>query len=164
MQETRHFLNIHDRFTRDTWFRKTMLELGRTEEVIREMDKLGSEDHTHIATEEELNVYRGNWWIRSNFVGSDTMPIRHRPDFKQALSTLHCIASIKQRIKRTTKIGRKALPPRGGNGKIPGGIPHLRHHRDDGLNTDGAGEPSKISESSIYSWHESHNEFGAKLQ
>ena len=66
-----------------------MLELGRTEEVIREMDKLANEDHTHIATEEELNVYRGNWWIRSNFVGSDTMPIRHRPDFKQALSTLH---------------------------------------------------------------------------
>ena len=26
--------------------------------------------------------------MRSNFVGSDTMPIRHRPDFKQALSTL----------------------------------------------------------------------------
>ena len=85
----RGYLNIHDRFIRDTWFRKTMLELGRTEEVIREMDKLANEDHTYIATEEELNVYRGNWWIRSNFVGSDTMPIRHRPDFKKALSTLH---------------------------------------------------------------------------
>ena len=85
----RGYLNIHDRFIRDTWFRKTMLELGRTEEVIREMDKLANQDHTHIATEEELNVFRGNWWIRSNFVGSDTMPIRHRPHFKQALSTLH---------------------------------------------------------------------------
>ena len=31
-----------------TWFRKTMLELGRTEEVIREMDRLANEDHTHI--------------------------------------------------------------------------------------------------------------------
>ena len=84
----RQFLSIHDRFIRDTWFRKTMLELGRTEEVILEMDKLANEDHTHIATEEELNVYRSNWWIRSNFVGSDTMPIRHRPDFKEASSTL----------------------------------------------------------------------------
>ena len=85
----RQFLSIHDRFIRDTWFRKTMLELGRTEEVIREMDKLAYEDRTHIATEEEeLNVFRSNWWIRSNFVGSDTMPIRHRPDFKEALSTL----------------------------------------------------------------------------
>ena len=52
------------------------------------MDKLANEDHTHHATEEELNVYRSNWWIRSNFVGSDTMPIRHRADFKEALSTL----------------------------------------------------------------------------
>ena len=83
----RQFLSIHDRFIRDAWFRKTMIELGRTEEVIREMDKLANEDHTHIATE-ELNVYRSNWWIRSNFVGSDTMPIRHRADFKEALSTL----------------------------------------------------------------------------
>ena len=56
-----------------------MLELGRTEDVIREIDKLANEEHTHIATEEELDVYRGNWWIRSNFVDSDTMPIRHRP-------------------------------------------------------------------------------------
>ena len=84
----RGFLSIHDRFIRDARFRKTMIELGRTEEVIREMDKLANEDHTHIATVEELNVFRGNWWIRSNFVGSDTMPIRHRPDFKEALSTL----------------------------------------------------------------------------
>ena len=71
------------------WFRKTMIELGRSEEVILEMDRLTNEDHTHIATEEEIDVFRGNWWIRSNFVGSDTMPVRHRPDFKKALSTLH---------------------------------------------------------------------------
>ena len=32
----RKYRNIHDRFIRDTWLRKTMLELGRTEEVIRE--------------------------------------------------------------------------------------------------------------------------------
>ena len=127
----RQFLSIHDRFIRDTWFRKTMLELDRTEEVIREMDKLANEDHTHIATEEELNVYGGNWWIRSNFVGSDSMPIRHRPDFKEALSTL--------------KIGGKALPHLGGNGEIPGGIPHLRHHHDDGLDTLGAVNPPSMA-------------------
>ena len=84
----REFLSIHDRFIRDARFRKTMIEMGRTEEVIREMDKLANEDHTHHATEEKINVYRGNWWIRSNFVGSDTMPVRHRADFKEALSTL----------------------------------------------------------------------------
>ena len=70
----KRFLNIHNRFIRDTWFRKTIIELDRTEEVIREMDKLANEDHTHHANEKEINVYRSNWWIRSNFVGSDTMP------------------------------------------------------------------------------------------
>ena len=48
-------MSIHDRFIRDARFRKTMIEFGRTEEVIREMDKLANEDHTHHATE-ELNV------------------------------------------------------------------------------------------------------------
>ena len=62
-----------------------------------------------------------------------------------------------------TKIGGKALPHLGGNGKIPGGIPHLTHHHDDGLDTDGAGKPAKISKWSIYLWNESHNEFGAKI-
>ena len=31
--------NIHDRFIRDTWFRKTMIDRGRSEEVILEMHK-----------------------------------------------------------------------------------------------------------------------------
>ena len=66
-----------------------MIELGRSEEVILEMHRLANEDDIHIATEEEIDVFRGNWWIRWNLVNSDTMPIRHRPDFKKALSTLH---------------------------------------------------------------------------
>ena len=103
----RGYSNMHDRFIRDTWFIKTMLELNRTEEVIREMDKLANENHTHIATEEELDVYRGNWRIRSNFVGSDTMPIRHRPDFKQASSNL-ASPEGKQRMKLITKLGGKS--------------------------------------------------------
>ena len=49
---------------------------------------LAGEDHTHHVTPEEIRVYRNNWWIRSNTVGSDTMPVRHRLDFKQAMSTL----------------------------------------------------------------------------
>ena len=82
------YLGIHDRFIRDEKFRKNMFDIGRTEEMCREMDKLADEDHTHHITPEEIRVYRNNWWIRSNTVGSDTMPVRHRPDFKQALSTL----------------------------------------------------------------------------
>ena len=85
----RQFLGIHDRFIRDERFRKSMIEMGRTEEVCREMDKLANEDHTHTTLlQKKISVHRNNWWIRSNFVGSDTMPVRHRADFKQALSTL----------------------------------------------------------------------------
>ena len=48
-----------------------------------------------------------------------------------------------KRIKLITRIGDKALPRLGGTGKIPGGIPHLRHHRDDGPSTDGSKKPAK---------------------
>ena len=65
-----------------------MIDVGRSEEQCREVDKLANEDHTHHITAEEISVYRNNWWLRSNIVGSDTMAVRHRADFKQALSTL----------------------------------------------------------------------------
>ena len=60
-------------------------------------------------------------------------------------------------IKLITKIGGKALPHLCGIGKITGGIPHLRHHRDDGPNTDGAGELAKTVNGLNYSWNESQN-------
>ena len=66
-----------------------MIELGRSEKIILEMDQFASEDHSCIATQEEIDVYRDNWWIRSNVVNFDTMPTRRQPDFKKALSTLH---------------------------------------------------------------------------
>ena len=89
--------NIHDRFIRDKFFRKTMIELGRSEEIILEMDRLASEDHSHIATQEEIDVYRGNWWIRSNVVNFDTMPTRRQPDFKKALSTLYRLKKLEDK-------------------------------------------------------------------
>ena len=53
-------------------------------------------------------------------------------------------------MKPTIKIGRKALPHRGGNGKLPGGIPSLRHHHGNGLDTDRTGKPAKISDYSFF--------------
>ena len=89
--------NIHDRFIRDKFLRKTMIELGRSEEIILEIDRLASEDHSHIATQEEIDVYRGNWWIRSNVVNLDTMPTRRQPDFKKALSTLYRLKKVEDK-------------------------------------------------------------------
>ena len=85
------------------------------------MDDLADEDHTHHLTLEETGDYRGNWWIRSNKIGSDTMPIRHRSDFKQALSTLRQLKTKKMKL-NATKDGRKALLRLGGTGKNHGGI------------------------------------------
>ena len=44
-----------------------MIEVGRSEqmikEMVKEMDKLASVDHTYKANKEEIEFYRGNWWI-----------------------------------------------------------------------------------------------------
>ena len=87
------------------------------------MDKLANEDHTHHITPDEIRVYRNNWWIRSNFVGPDSMPVRHRAAFKEALSTLRHLKN-QEDIRFITKIGGKALLHLGGIGKIPGGVLH----------------------------------------
>ena len=84
----RDFQGIHDRFIRDEQFRNRMIQIGRAEELCRQMDDLADEDHTHHLTPQEYDHYKSNWWLRSNKVGSDTMPVQQRSDFKQPLSTL----------------------------------------------------------------------------
>ena len=131
----RRFLNMHDRFIRDAWFRKTMIELGRTEEVIREMDKLANENHTHTLLQKKNSTYTV---AIGGYVRILLVPTRC-PEGIVLISKKRCqpcVVSIMQRVKFVTKIGGKALPHLDGNGKIPGGIPHLRHLRDDGLHTD----------------------------
>ena len=81
--------SIHDRYIRDKIFRKAMIEVGRSEQMIFEMDKFASEDHTYKATKEEIDVYRGNWWIHTKVEHFDSVPTRCQPDFKKALPTIH---------------------------------------------------------------------------
>ena len=64
-----------------------MIENGRDEDVCRQWDALADEDHTHHLTPQEYYHYKSNWWLTSNKTGSNTVPVEHRPDFKQALST-----------------------------------------------------------------------------
>ena len=98
-----------------------MIDNGRTEEVCRQMEDLADEDHTHHLTPEEIDDYRSNWWIRSNKICSDTMPIRHRSDFKQALSILRQLKTKKMKL-NAAKDGRKVILRLGGTGKGHGGI------------------------------------------
>ena len=89
----REYESIHDRFIRDRAFRRAMIDHGRTEQMIIEMDKLAKEDHSYKASKAEIEFYRGNWWIHSNVARVDSMPVRYEPEFKSALSTM-------QRLKR----------------------------------------------------------------
>ena len=82
------FQGIHDRFIRYETFRNRMIENGRDEDVCRQWDALADEDHTHHLTPQEYYHYKSNWWLHSKRTGSNTVPVKHRLDFKQALSTL----------------------------------------------------------------------------
>ena len=135
------FLSFHDRLIRDARFRKTMIVLGHTEEVIREMDKLANEDHTHHATEEEIKVFRSKWWIRSNFVGSDTMPIRHRADFKEALSTLRRLKNQEDQVYYQN--WWQTSSSSWWNWQDSWWHPSSESHRDDGPSTDRSEKPAK---------------------
>ena len=137
----RDFLGIHDRFIRDERFRKNMIELGRSEETCREMDKLANEDHTHHITAEEISVYRNNWWIRSNFVGSDTMPVRHRADFKEALSTLRRLKN--QEDQAYYQNWWQSSSSSWWNWQDSWWHSSSEYHRDDGPSTDRSGKPAK---------------------
>ena len=85
--------SIYDRYIRDRSFRRAMIDIGRTEQMILDMDKLAKEDHSYKASKAEIEFYRGNWWLQSNVARVDSMPVRHEPEFKNALSTM-------QRLKR----------------------------------------------------------------
>ena len=116
------FLGIHDRCIRDERFRKSMIELGRTEEVCREMDKLANEEQRTTLLRKENSVYRNNCWIRSNFVGSDTMPRKASSWFQRSI--VYFATPQEPRgsgLLPKIKIG-KALIHLGGTGKILGGI------------------------------------------
>ena len=97
------FWGIHDRFIRDGTFRSRMIEIDRTEDVCRQMDALADEDHTHHLTTQEYFHYKSNWWLRSNKTGSDTMPIRHRSDFKQAFFTLQQLKEKEEEAQRNQR-------------------------------------------------------------
>ena len=84
----RQFQGIRDRFLQDQEFRIRMIEHHRDEEVCRRWDALADEDHTHHLTVQEYLHYKNKWWLHSKKQGSNTMPLRHRSDFKQAVSTL----------------------------------------------------------------------------
>ena len=92
--------SIYDRYIRDKAFRSAMIEHSRTEQVILEMDKLANEDHSYKVSKNEIEFYRGNWWLHSNVARADTMPVRHEPGFKEALSTMQPLKRAEDKKKQ----------------------------------------------------------------
>ena len=84
-----------------------MIENGRNEDAYRQMDALADEDQTHHLTPEEYYDYKSNWWLRSNKIGSDTMSIRRRSDFKQAFVYLAAIERKRRRSSTKPTMGTK---------------------------------------------------------
>ena len=111
-----------------------MIEMGRSEKIIKEMDQLASEDHTHNATRAEINVYRGNWWIHSNVVNFDSVPTRHQPDFKKAFSTMYRLKQAETRSNMQN--GHKVLLFFVAMANKLVGVRTMSTHHKDGVTTD----------------------------
>ena len=117
-----------------------MIEVGRSEQMIIEMDKLASEDHTYKASKEEIEFYRGNWWIHTNVAHFDSVPTRYEPEFKSALSTMQRL--MRAEDKRSKKHWHKPPHPRLlGTGIQAGGSLILSTRLKNGMTTDSTGEP-----------------------
>ena len=79
--------------------------------------------HTHHLTPQEYYHCKSNWWLHSNETGSNTVPVKHRPDFKQALSTLQQLKEKEARILEEINNGHRVLLLlHGGVGKVHGGL------------------------------------------
>ena len=95
--------SIYDRYMRDKHFRSAMIEHSRTEKVIIELDNLANEDHSFRVSKNEIEYYRQKWWVHSNVARDDkTMPIRHEPGFKEALSTMQRLKRAEDKKKQDT--------------------------------------------------------------
>ena len=127
--EKRDFQGIHDRFLRDQEFRIRMIENHRDEDLCRRWDALADEDHTHHLTAQEYLHNKSKWWLHSNKQGPNTLPLRHRSDFKQALSTLQRLQQetgeepLCLLLLTNTNNGRHEVHLlHGGIGKVHGGL------------------------------------------
>ena len=132
--------SIHDRFIRDKTFRKAMIEVGRSETIILEMDQLASEDHTYKSPPEQKLTY-------TVAIGGFTQTWQTSIRCQQGINLIsrrrcrQCTASSKRRTRINMQNGQKVPPLRLGNGKQTGGSLILSTHLKDGMTTDSTGQP-----------------------
>ena len=113
-----------------------MFDTGRTEEMCRKMDELANEDHTHHITPDEIREVD-----RFDFFGSDTMPVRHRADFKEALSTLRRLKNAEDQAYYQNWWQSSSLS--WWNWQDSWWHSSSEYHRHDGPGTDRSGKPDR---------------------
>ena len=127
------FQDIHDRFKRDEQFRSRMIEIGRNEDLCRQMDALADEDHTHHVIPQEYFYYKSI----GGFVRTRQVPIlcQCSADLTSSKYCLPC-SNWKRKKKKLHKINdgqRILLLLHEGVDKILGGllISYESHHGDE---------------------------------
>ena len=106
---------ILERWYKDERHRMNLLELGCTEEQIKQYDALALEDHSHEATPEERGRCKKSWHISLNKEGIQG-PIGERPDFREAKHTY--LQLYKEHVESTGE-GHSPIHPEN----------QARHHR-----------------------------------
>ena len=132
--------SIHDRYIRDKTFRKAMIEVGRSEQMIIETDKLASEDHTYKASKEEIEFYLGNWWIHTNVAHFDSVPTRYEPEFKNALSTMQRLKRAEDKKKQET-LAQTSSSSSSWHWHTSWWESDFEHSPQNGMTTDSTGQP-----------------------
>ena len=105
-----------------------MTENHRDEELCRRWNALADEDDTHHLTTQEYFLFENKWWLHSNKQGSNTIRLTQRPDFKQALSTLHRLQREEEEdpqvptYSNTSQQWAQSSSSHGGIGKVHGGL------------------------------------------
>ena len=118
-----------------------MIEVGRSEQMIIKMDKLANEDHTYTASREEIEFYRGNWWIHTNVAHVDSVPTRYEPKFKKSVvNNAAPEASRGQKEARSIGTNLFILVFLALAFKLVGSL-ILSTHLKNGMTTDNTGEP-----------------------
>ena len=101
------YKNILDRWKNDDKYRKSLSDLGWTEEPIIQYDEIAFEDHSCTATREERSRHEKSWTLALNGEGVQG-PLNQRSDSKEAKQTCR---RLYQENTAITGSGNKPVPP-----------------------------------------------------
>ena len=95
---------------------------------------------------QEYYHYKSNWWLRSNKKGSNTVPVEHRPDFKQALSALQQLKQKEEGAQRNQQWVQSTSSSSRWSWQGSWWTPHsYESHHGDEPSTDRTGRPVECS-------------------